>query len=91
MKRYKEWTFVSYPGLLGIQKDLPDGRFRKKFVRVEDDSEYSYKLMKTKIKAAGGAEGLYDLMVRCIDKHLGECLVEKILEYAFNEMREVYR
>lgn len=32
----------------------------KKTLRVENNSEYVYKFMKTKVKAIGGIEGLYN-------------------------------
>lgn len=76
-----QFFVVVYPGLLGVQKNGV-----KKWIRVEDESGYCFKLLKTKIKAAGGAEGLY----RFLESHqdFGSCFSKKILNYAFDEMRE---
>lgn len=56
---------VAYPGILIVQKENRDGSFLKKTVRVEDDFEYTYKVMKTKIKAAGGSAGLLKFLEQC--------------------------
>lgn len=39
----------------------------KKTLRVEDDFEYTYKFMKTKVKAIGGIEGLYKHIKKASD------------------------
>lgn len=87
MKQYfehgNEWYIVTQSNLIGVQRNGI-----KKWVRVEDDTTYTYKLMKTKIKAAGGAVGLYKYLVRCINDDFALCNVEKVLNYIFFEMRE---
>ena len=61
--------------------------FKKKTVRVEDSSEFRYKLMKTKIQAAGGAHGLVTWLNNNVD--LFEVMIVKLLDYIWYEMKEV--
>lgn len=81
--RGDEWAVSFYPGLLGVQKNGV-----KKWVRVVEDPSETYYLMKTKIKADGGAEKLYRWIVRCFENQFCECLAYKVLTWAFDEMRE---
>lgn len=81
------WYFMPVNNLLLVEKDTGD-TWRKKAVRVEDCNEYTYKLLKTKIKAIGGAAGLHEFMKKCIEDKFGESLVNTILNYSFDTMRE---
>lgn len=79
-----EWAVAFFPGLLGVQKNGV-----KKWVKVEDDRGFTYKLMKTKIKAREGAEGLFHFI--CENTKVGDlffCHTTKILTWAFDVMRE---
>ena len=78
-----EWAVDSLPGLLILEKNGV-----KKFVCVERDSGYVYRLLKTKIKATDGADGLYKyICANCRIQDLFFCHVKKILDYAFDTMR----
>ena len=97
MKTFKDFydkggaTFcaVVHGNLLTAQKTSKDGQFVKKTVRVEDCSEFTYKLMKTKIKAAGGASGLLAFLERCETiADLFSCHVSRVYNYIFDEMKE---
>lgn len=81
---------VAYPGLLIVQKTNADGSFIKKTVRVEDDPEYTYKVMKTKIKAAGGSAGVLKFLEQCekATDFLG-CAVSAIYNEIINNVKEV--
>jgi len=71
-----------------IQKITPDykpGDAIKKTVKVADDPDYAYKLMKTMIKADGGATGLIKFMEQ--HKDFANVWVKNILNYAWNEMK----
>ena len=78
-----EWAVTYYTGLLGVQRNGV-----KKFVKVEYETGVSYKLMKTKIKSAKGADGLYHWIVDCVEKDFCMALVRNVLEYVFFSMRE---
>lgn len=85
---YKRWDFMKIGNnKLLVQENFDDGSFKKKAVFVEDCPEYTYKLMKTKILAYGGASGLYEYMKKCVDDNFCTVLVEKILSHACNIMR----
>lgn len=98
MKQFRDFEFnggavfcaVAYPGLLLVQKTSADGSFIKKAVRVEDDSEYTYKVMKTKIKAAGGSAGLLKFLEKCekATDFFG-CAVSAIYNEIIDNMKEV--
>lgn len=59
--------FTKFP-VLGLTFDtdknllIIDGNGKTKTLKVECDSEYTYNIMKTKIKASGGIEGLYKMI-----------------------------
>lgn len=79
-----EWAVAFYPGLLGIQKSG-----EKKWIRVEECACFRYKLLKTKILAAGGAESLFHFIAEnCEPDDLFYCNVKNLLSYAFDVMRE---
>ena len=95
------YTVTIWPGrsdLIGIQREKnttendpprrwPD--FQKKVLKVVPDWEYAYKLQKTQIRAQGGAEGLYNFIRdNCHKTDLFYCMIEKLIEYAMDEMRE---
>ncbi len=53
----------SVSGKLAIQKNTEN----VKFYKVKPDSEFTYRIQKTQIKAAGGAPGLLRHFKDCID------------------------
>jgi len=71
-----------------VQQEFPDGTFKKKVVAVEPDSEYSFKLLKTKIKANDGAEGLYRFITTACRDNVMMDYVYKILSWVMNSMKE---
>ena len=59
-----------------------------KTVRVEDcGSEFVYKLLKTKVKAAGGAHGLFEWLDMCLSEKFEECHAWKVLRWCFDTCR----
>ena len=95
------YTVTTWPGrsdLIGIQReknttenDPPRSwpNFEKKAIRVVTDCEYTYKAQKTQIRAQGGADGLYKFIRdNCHKPDLFYCMIEKLVEYAMDEMRE---
>lgn len=94
------YTVEYWPGknLIGIEREKdtsendPPRRwpgFEKKIIKVIPDYEYCYKLQKTQIRAQGGAEGLYNFIRdNCHKTDLFYCRIEKLIEYAMNEIRE---
>lgn len=59
-----------------------------KVVSVQEDSEFTYKLLKTKIRAIGGATGLMDYFASCYgtDYDLWSSTPKHICDYAIDEM-----
>ena len=51
-----------------------------KKLKVVEDYEYTYKILKTCIKAINGAEGLKGFMFDCIDRSFATCWVDRICE-----------
>ena len=62
---------------LCIEKQtVGENTFVRNWYKVVDDSEFTYKIMKTQIKAIGGAYGLYKFFKRNIDDNFAiECWV----------------
>ena len=71
-----------------LQEDYPDGTFYKKVVKVTNSSDFVYKLQKTQIKARDGAEGLYKYLVNCYENKFCECLADKVLITAMDNIKE---
>lgn len=76
-----------------IQKITPTtkkGDIIKKVIKVEDCDEYIFRVLKTKIKAIGGAEGLVNWMLQCQKENFMMCKVKQVLNYAWDEMKYYY-
>ena len=95
-RRIKVADWVVFPsGLhndkITIQKvgfvacDMPWAQTSYKVFKVEDTDEFVFNAMKTKIKAAGGAEGLVDWMIK--NQDLFRCRIAKLLNYAWDKMK----
>lgn len=81
MKKYsteQHGTFWREGHIMFVKRD---GHYRS--IKVVDDSEFVYKLQKTQIRARGGAEGLYNWMVRTLEKDFAICFVYKVLDWIF--------
>lgn len=83
-----EWWFVAHGNILVIEKHGVSGTFQKKNIKVEPNDEYVFSLLKTKIKAIGGAEGLAKFMGGEVVKNSYSCWVSKILNHAMDTMKE---
>ncbi len=81
-------TFKAIRNVLLVQVDYPDGSFTKKCVKVDPDNEFTFKIMKTKIKAVDGAAGLYNFLVNCYEKNFMVCNANKVLYHAAFTVRE---
>lgn len=87
-----DWSIIPYEGKMIIERipaNYTGGESVKKIIWVEDDIEFTFKLQKTKIRAAGGAAGLVAWMTKRVEQNFAICFVEKILHYAWNEMKEM--
>lgn len=87
-----DWSIIPYEGKMLIERipaNYTGGESVKKTVKVEEDFEFTFKLQKTRILAAGGASGLVAWMTKIVDRNFSICFVEKILHYAWNEMKEM--
>lgn len=86
----KSYTFMASGDKLIIQDNSkPAGQPCKKVVKVEPDYEYTYKVLKTKIKAQGGAQGLYNFMVEAYEQNFMNCMANAVLRAAINNVKEV--
>lgn len=61
-----------------------------KTVYIEDcGSEYTFKCLKTKIKANHGANGLFDFMAKALDEKFMNCYAWRILDHIADTMKPV--
>ena len=60
---------------------VPTGFGKVFYMRVQADCEHTYKLMKTKILARGGADGLVEYLKYCDRESFMECLAAKVCEH----------
>ena len=78
---YKNFKFSADPtnnSLFFVSKDGVE-----KFIKIAEDPEYCYKILKSKIKSKGGAAGLFEFLDSHIRQDFCTCLVEKVLTNAF--------
>ena len=60
-----------------------------KTVMVKKDHEFAFKLQKTQVKAAGGANGLSNFVYKALSENFADCLAWKILNWCFYDCRAV--
>lgn len=82
---------VGYSGnaLIICDNNAPRGSVCKHYYKVVDDPEFVYKILKTRIKAKGGAAGLYAFMEKNAAEHFGEAWNRTIIINALRMMKEV--
>lgn len=80
------WFFAARDNCIIIERHDEQNTGKKVF-RVEENNEYVFKLLKTKILARGGAVGLCDFM-RDIYGRGARSWTETILNYCYYNMRE---
>ena len=80
--KYREYTVIPVNEGIKIVKGNEE-----KTVNVVDCTEFRYKLTKSKIYAAGGPGALVAWMEE--DISLFECMVRKVLDFAWYEMKEM--
>lgn len=74
------WTVAHSNNIFILQDDdATPGTKCKYCVKVEPDYSFTFKIMKTKIKAIGGAAGLCDFVKDCYTTDILQCAVEKII------------
>lgn len=80
------WSFCAVPeyGIMIIEK----AGAGKKNIRVDDNAEFVYKIMKTKINAKGGAAGLFEFLTRCAEEKESIFWIETVLNRAWDDVRE---
>lgn len=58
-----------------------------KTIKIIEDCEFSYKLQKTQVRAAGGASGLFGFINRALTENFMECKAWYVLNYCFFKCR----
>lgn len=76
-----KYSIDKIPGRNDLLVFTKDGQ--RKVVKIEDNREFTYKAMKTKIKAIGGAEGLYEF---CSDE-FWDCHRRLICDHVIEKMK----
>lgn len=56
-------------------------------VLVKHNHEYTFRLLKTRIEANGGVDGLLEFIKRCSEKNIMHDLAKKILDHALYSCR----
>lgn len=81
-----DWSFTVYSGNSEQFTVCKNGA--AKTVRVEDcGSGFVYKLLKTKVKAQGGAHGLFERLDRWLSEKFMEDHAWKVLHWCFDTCR----
>ena len=76
---------------IAIRKITPNAKPNAttiKVFRVDDSDKYIFQVLKTKIKAQGGADGLVDWMIK--DDGLMRCRIKQLLNFAWDNIRFEY-
>ena len=82
-----DYTIAARDNMLIIQDNNKSGSIKKAY-RVEDNREFTYKVMKTKIKASGGAAGLYAFLKRNIEDRFAEIWTYNCIKAILENCRE---
>lgn len=81
-----KFTFSIYPGNNNLLTVTKNGNTKTAY--IEDcGSEYVFKLMKSRIKAMGGASGLFEYIDRALFEKFMDCYAWRILNYIMDEMK----
>ena len=77
------WNLEERPHTMVFTRtDAHTGKEETKEVKVIDNPEYSYRLLKTCIQAKDGPHGLYNFFVWAIEKNIATCLAVQICNHA---------
>ena len=77
------WELEERPeSMIFTRTDAHTGRKETREIRVAENPDYSYRLLKTCIQAKDGSHGLYNFFVWAIEKHVAECLAVQICNHA---------
>lgn len=71
-----------------IQVEKSDGTFKKKNIKVEFDNTFTFKALKTKIKAYNAAAGLYKYFEYCINNNIMLDYIDHLIVYMMDFMKE---
>lgn len=77
MIKYKNFNIYNEENKLVIYNTQTNEIKRK---AVKNDPEFTFKVMKTKIKAIGGINGLLNFIQNCINKDFGTCWINNIIK-----------
>ena len=93
-EKVADWeVFKLCDGKIAIRKkpvvnNLKPYEYNLRVFKVVDDGEFVFKALKTKIKAAGGSEGLVDWMIKNQDTF--ECRIRQLLNFTWDSMKYEY-
>lgn len=74
-------------GLIVGKSEPESCEWKFRIFKVEDCSDFVFDLKKTKIRAIDGVEGLMKFMERETKDGIPSCFVNKILNYAWDNMK----
>lgn len=77
MINYKNFNIYSNGNKLVIHNTQTNEIKNK---HVENDYQFTFKVLKTKIKAIDGIDGLLKFIKKCVDENFGTCWVDNIIK-----------
>ena len=83
-----KWIFAPAGRYHLIVERHENGTFQKRVYFVQPCGEYVYRLLKTKICAIDGAEGIYKNMEEWAESGTCAAFLNKILHHCFDVMKE---
>lgn len=84
-----KWGFMVYPGDNNHLSVSRNGIV--KTVYVEESTEFVFKLLKTKIKAIGGASGIFNQLDNWLYEDFCNSFAWKVLRHCFYDCKEAER
>lgn len=77
MIKYKNFNIYSEGNDLIVFNTVTKEEKRK---TVENNSTFTFKILKTKIKAIDGIDGLLKFIRQCVNENFGTCWVDNIIK-----------
>ena len=82
-----KFTFAIYPGSNHYMTVTKNGE--SKTVYIEDSTEYTYNLLKTKRQAIDGAKGLYEFIDKALFEKFMDSHAWRVLDWIMDTMKSI--